>query len=71
METMTAAAESSRTAAAGMSRLLEHCEVLSRVTGGHATTARTRLAGELGNELAERLVGALARRGARSPFLGV
>ena len=44
----------------GMTRLLEHCETLGRVTAEHQATARARLETELGCELARRLIGALA-----------
>lgn len=49
----------------GISRLVEHCEVLNRVTAAEHATARSRLESLLGSELAGRLVGALAggRRG--------
>jgi hypothetical protein len=47
----------------GAPRLLEHCAVLERVTGGERPSARARLERELGCDLAELLVGALARPG--------
>ena len=64
---MSVARDSRPEAAAGVARLLDHCEALARVMGGGApaTTARSRLESALGLELAERLVGALAR-GSRS-----
>jgi hypothetical protein len=52
------------TGTGGASRIVEHCIVLGRVTAGEArATALARLEGELGNELARRLVGALCGRG--------
>jgi hypothetical protein len=48
----------------GASRIVEHCVVLARVTTcEERTSALARLEGELGNELARRLVGALSGRG--------
>jgi hypothetical protein len=44
----------------GAPRLLEHCAALERVTGGERPSARARLELELGDDLAELLVGALA-----------
>ena len=44
-----------------MSRLLDHCDTLARVTGNGHANALVRLETELGPELARRLVGALAR----------
>ena len=60
---MDAARETRSRRPAGMSRLLTHCETLARVTSEHSATARVRLESELGPELAQRLVGALAARG--------
>jgi hypothetical protein len=54
-----------------MSRLVDHCEALGRVTGGQDSSARRRLEGEIGSELARRLIGALARRGAAHRFLAL
>ena len=51
-----------------MSRILDHCETLGRVTGERRATALLRLEGELGTELAKRLVGALARGGRPAPL---
>ncbi|HYM64672.1 MAG TPA: hypothetical protein VES61_08330 [Gaiellaceae bacterium] len=48
--------------AAGLSRLAEHCESLSRLLAGETESPRLRLEAELGCELAHRLVGALLQR---------
>ena len=48
----------------GLVRLVEHCDTLGRVTAAERATARARLEGELGSDLARLLVGALARRDA-------
>ena len=40
----------------GMSRIVEHCEALARVTDDQSSDARTRLESVLGPELAHRLV---------------
>ncbi len=55
----------------GLTRLVDHCEALRRVTGEEATSARSRLELELGSELTSRLVGALASgpRGRLAPIL--
>ena len=47
----------------GAPRLLEHCAALQRVTSGERPSARARLELELGGELTELLVGALAGPG--------
>jgi hypothetical protein len=44
----------------GAARLLEHCAALARITGTEGLSARARLERELGSELADLLVGALA-----------
>ena len=44
-----------------MSRLLDHCETIARVTGNGHGSALVRLESEIGSELARRLVGALGR----------
>jgi hypothetical protein len=51
----------------GAPRLLEHCAALDRVTGDERPSARARLDLELGGDLAELLVGALARSGRAQP----
>jgi hypothetical protein len=53
----------------GTHRLLEHCEVLARVTGREYATARARLETALGTELASRLVGALAGGHRSRPYV--
>ena len=63
---MAAAFDSRLRRPPGMSRLLDHCEALRRVTGRDVGTARTRLEHELGAELTARLVGALSGGHARS-----
>ena len=55
----------------GMSRIVEHCEALARVTDDQSSDARTRLESVLGPELAHRLVGALGRRRGRPVSLVV
>ena len=45
--------------AAGLSRLAEHSDSLSRLLAGETESPRVRLEAELGCELAHRLVGAL------------
>jgi hypothetical protein len=55
----------------GAPRLLEHCAALDRVTGGERPSARARLDLELGGDLAELLVGALARSGRARPVAAV
>jgi hypothetical protein len=62
---MSAAHDSRTGAPGGMSRLLDHCEAIGRVTNAGPASARARLENELGSELARRLVGALVRRGGR------
>lgn len=63
---MDAAHESRPRAGGGMSRLLDHCETIARITGTGHGNALLRLETEIGSELARRLVGALARgRGRR------
>jgi hypothetical protein len=52
----------------GAPRLLEHCAALERVTSGEGPSARARLELELGDDLAELLVGALAGSGSRRPL---
>ncbi|MGH3023801.1 MAG: hypothetical protein ACRDNI_09120 [Gaiellaceae bacterium] len=47
----------------GAPRLLEHFALLERVTSREEPSARARLELELGGELADLLVGALARAG--------
>jgi hypothetical protein len=47
----------------GAPRLLEHCAALARVTGGERPSARARLELELGGDLADLLIGALAGPG--------
>jgi len=49
--------------AAGLSRLAEHCESLSRLLADETESPRLRLEAELGCEFAHRLVGALLQRG--------
>jgi hypothetical protein len=66
---MYAARDSRPRSTGGTSRLIDHCEAVSRVTTVGSATARVRLENELGSELARRLVGALARRGGRSLLL--
>jgi hypothetical protein len=51
----------------GAPRLLAHFALLERVTSREEPSARARLELELGGELAELLVGALARAGRRWP----
>lgn len=51
----------------GAPRLLEHFAALERVTGREEPSARSRLELELGGELADLLVGALARIGRPRP----
>jgi hypothetical protein len=55
----------------GAPRLLEHCAALERVTGGEGPSARARLELELGGDLAELLVGALAAPGRRRRLAAV
>jgi hypothetical protein len=57
--------------ARGAPRLLEHCAVLERVTSGERPSARARLDLELGGDLAELLVGALASPGRSRPVAAV
>lgn len=52
----------------GAPRLLEHCAALDRVTGSERPSARARLELELGGDLAELLVGALAAPGPARPL---
>jgi hypothetical protein len=63
------AASSQRLRQRGAPRLLAHFAALERVTASGGPTAKARLEHELGPELAERLVGALARDGERRPPL--
>lgn len=56
------AASSHQIPGRGAPRLLEHCVALARVTGSEGPTARVRLERELGCELADLLVEALAYR---------
>lgn len=52
-----------------MTKIIGDCERLGRVTGDGSSSALRRLESVLGSELADRLVGALARgRRARRPF---
>jgi hypothetical protein len=51
----------------GAPRLLEHCAALERVTGGEQLSARARLELELGGDLADLLIGALAGPGRGRP----
>lgn len=53
----------STSTAPGVSRLLEHCAGLARVTDDRRASARTRLERELGDDLADLLVQALAHEG--------
>jgi len=46
--------------ARGAPRLLQHCAAFARITGAEGPSARARLELELGCELADLLVGALA-----------
>jgi hypothetical protein len=55
------AAAQFRGSAQGLSRLLEHCEALGRLTQSEQECARRRLEAVLGSELAGRLLGALTR----------
>jgi hypothetical protein len=55
----------------GAPRLLEHCAVLDRVTGGEGPSARARLELELGDDLATFLIGALASPGRGRPVSAV
>jgi hypothetical protein len=63
------AASSQEIQGRGAPRLLEHCAALDRVTGSERPTARVRLERELGYELADLLVGALAYRRSPRPAL--
>lgn len=54
------AASSHRSSGRGAPRLLAHFDALERVASGNPLSARTRLERELGLELTERLVCALA-----------
>jgi hypothetical protein len=55
----------------GAPRLLEHCAALERVTGGEGPSARARLELELGDDLANLLIGALAGPGRGRPVAAV
>jgi hypothetical protein len=55
----------------GAPRLLEHCAVLDRVTGGEGPSARARLELELGDDLATFLIGALSRPARGRPVSAV
>ena len=65
---MAAAAPGHSQVRSGNSRILAHCAGLARVTGQERASARVRLESALGDELAQRLVGALAAesRGGRA-----
>jgi hypothetical protein len=65
------AASSQQLEGRGAPRLLEHCAVLARITAPDAPSARARLERELGCELTELLVGALARPRALRPALAL
>ena len=65
---MTAARASHGRTTGGIHRLLDHCDTLGRVTAERRASALDRLEGELGSELARRLVGAHARSGRPFPF---
>jgi hypothetical protein len=52
----------------GLARLAEHCDTIGRVTTARRANALLRLEGELGPDLARRLVGALARGGRPLPL---
>jgi hypothetical protein len=54
--------------AAGLVRLLEHCQALGRLTERDQECARGRLEAALGRELAGRLLGALTRGAGRAPL---
>jgi hypothetical protein len=51
----------------GAPRLLEHCAAFARITGSEGLSARARLERELGCELADLLVDALANGPQRRP----
>jgi hypothetical protein len=55
----------------GAPRLLEHCAALDRMTGGERPSARARLELELGGDLAELLIVALARPDRGRPLVAV
>ncbi len=65
---MTAARSPQHRSAGGLARLVAHCDTLGRVTAERRADALLRLEGELGPDLARRLVGALARGGRPSPL---
>jgi hypothetical protein len=50
-----------------VSRILDHCSSLDRVLVDDRATAWSRLEGELGGDLARRLVGALSGSDRRAP----
>ena len=52
----------------GFARLVAHCDTIGRMTTDRRAHALLRLEGELGPDLARRLVGALARGGRPSPL---
>ena len=67
---MEAGRQPPRRRSIAVSRLLDHCETLNRMTAAESGTARSRLEDELGAELAHRLVAALGRtpRGRPAPL---
>jgi hypothetical protein len=66
------AASSHQVGERGAPRLLQDCAAVARITASRGPSARARLERELGCELTELLVGALAHgRGARPPFASV
>jgi hypothetical protein len=66
------AASSHHIAGRGAPRLLRHCAAVARITASEGPSARDRLERELGCELADLLVGALAHgRQARPAFAWV
>jgi hypothetical protein len=65
------AASSQQHAGRGAPRLLRHCAALDRVTARDEASARSRLESELGSELVEFLLGALAGDRGRRPALAL